>query len=256
MKVLGIVPARGGSKGIERKNLRTLCGKSLLAWTAEAALESRLDRVILSTDCDEIASHGRSLGLEVPFMRPAHLADDKAPSLGVVTHCWNWLINRDSHLRIQTDKYAVMLLQPTNPLRTTTDINASISLMETTKCDSVLSFTPVGEFHPVRMRMIDNEGKVYTPALSQGAGQYKNSSCETPGSSSMPDERRQNLCPLYLRDGSIYLSKLSVIDSGRFQGDDCRALVIPRERSVRIDEHFDLEVAEWMMNRSAVALSR
>ena len=112
MTVVGIVPARGGSKGIPRKNIAPLLGKPLLAYTAEAALAARrLARVILSTDDDEIAEVGRRCGLEVLFMRPPELARDDTPMLPVVQHAVRWLEERG-------DRYdAVCLLQPTNPLR-------------------------------------------------------------------------------------------------------------------------------------------
>src|SRR5262245_20247676 len=135
MRVLGIVTARGGSKGIPRKNIAPLLGKPLLTYTANAALAAkRLTRVVLSTDDEEIARIGREAGLDIPFLRPAELAKDDTPTIPVL---------QDTLLKL--DAYgerfdAVLTLQPTNPLRLSEDIDGSIELLETTGADSVISF--------------------------------------------------------------------------------------------------------------------
>ena len=140
MNVLGLIPARGGSKGVPRKNIRQLAGKPLLAYTAEAALaSSRLTRVILSTDDEEIAEVGRSCGLEVPFLRPAKLAEDTTPTLPVVQHAVQFLETRGE----QFD--AICLLQPTNPLRQTSDIDGCIELLESAEADTVFTMLAVPE---------------------------------------------------------------------------------------------------------------
>ncbi len=134
IEVLGLIPARGGSKGVPRKNLRLLCGKPLLQYTAEAALAARrLSRVILSTDDEEIAAIGRRCGLEVPFLRPAELAADDSSTLPVVQHAVRWM---ESHMaRFE----AICLLQPTTPLRRAEDIDACIVLLEQSGADSVVT---------------------------------------------------------------------------------------------------------------------
>ncbi|MCI0709847.1 MAG: acylneuraminate cytidylyltransferase family protein, partial [Chloroflexi bacterium] len=114
MNILGLIPARGGSKSIPRKNIVPLAGKPLLAYTCEAALDSAmLSRVILSTDDDEIAQVGRDCGVDVPFMRPTSLAQDDTGSVSVAQHAIHWLAENDNW---QTD--ILVLLQPTSPLRT------------------------------------------------------------------------------------------------------------------------------------------
>src|SRR5262249_44411537 len=114
MRVLGLIPARGGSKGVPRKNLKLLCGQPLLLYTAREALAShKLSRVILSTEDPEIAAVGRQHGLEVPFMRPPELAEDSTPTLPVAQHAIRWM--EQSGERFD----ALCLLQPTNPLRRT-----------------------------------------------------------------------------------------------------------------------------------------
>jgi CMP-N,N'-diacetyllegionaminic acid synthase len=124
MRVLGIIPARGGSKGIPRKNVRQLCGKPLLQYTAESAQAAKLlSRIVLSTEDVEIAELGKRFGVDVPFMRPVELAQDDTPTLPVVQH----VLKR---LEEQNDRFdAVCLLQPTNPLRRPADIDACIEML-------------------------------------------------------------------------------------------------------------------------------
>ena len=123
MRVLGVIPARGGSKGVKRKNLASLRGRPLLAYTVDAAhLSRRLTRVVLSTEDDEIAEAGRRLGVDVPFMRPARLAADDSRTIDV-------LIDVTERLELEGERYdAVFTLQPTNPLRRPEDIDGAIDL--------------------------------------------------------------------------------------------------------------------------------
>jgi CMP-N-acetylneuraminic acid synthetase len=139
LKVLAIITARGGSKGIPKKNISLVLGKPLLAYTAAATSASGLiTRTILSTDDDEIATVGRSLALDIPFMRPAELAKDETPTLPV-------LQDAVRRLKKAGESYdAVMALQPTNPLRRAGDIDGAIALLEKTGADSVISFVDVG----------------------------------------------------------------------------------------------------------------
>lgn len=227
MRVLGLIPARGGSKGVPRKNIRLLCGKPLLQYTAEAALQARsLTRVILSTEDEEIAEVGRRCGLDVPFMRPYELAQDETPMLPVVQHAVRWLEE-------QGESYdAVCLLQPTNPLRRVEDIVGAVELLEATGADSVISFVDTGEKHPARMKLIDPEGRVFDPPfVEQFEGQ-----------------RRQDLQKLYLREGSIYLTRVPVLMQGNsFKGHDCRGWIVPEERACNIDTQLDFFFAEQLL---------
>lgn len=227
MRVLGIIPARGGSKGIPGKNIVPLLGKPLLAYTAEAALASkRLTRVILSTDDDQIAAVGLGLGLDVPFMRPPELARDDTPTLPVLQDC----VRR---LEAAGERYdAVFILQPTNPLRLASDIDGAIELLERSGADSVIGFAPVGERHPARMKMLDPEGRVIDPLFAE---QFEG-------------QRRQDLPPLYLRDGSVYVTRRDVLmEQNSIQGRDCRAWLMPVERAWNIDEPFDLFLVEQLL---------
>lgn len=235
MRVLGIVTARGGSKGIPRKNLQLLCGKTLLRHTAESALAAkRLSRVVLSTDDDEIAAHGRQYGLDVPFLRPAELARDDTPSIPVIQHAVRFLAARGEYFD------AICLLQPTNPLRRAADIDGAVRLLEDTDADSVLSFVDVGEKHPARMKFIDSDGRVVDPPFAE---QFEG-------------QRRQDLPKMYLREGSIYLTRTSVLlEQNSLKGRDCRAWLMPAERACAIDSPWDLFLAEQLLRHQAESLA-
>jgi len=226
MKVLGIVTARGGSKGIPRKNLVPLLGKPLLAYTAEAAqAATRLARVVLSTDDSEIAMFGKSLGIDVPFLRPPELAKDNTPTIPVLQDVVRRLEAEGEHYD------AVFLLQPTNPLRTAADIDGAIALLEETGADSVISFVDSGERHPARMKQIEDGRVIDPPFAEQFEGQP-----------------RQLLPKFYLREGSVYLTRMDVLMSQHsLKGKDCRAWIIPEERAWNIDTPFDLFIVEQMI---------
>jgi len=231
LKVLGIITARGGSKGISRKNIAALLGKPLLAYTAESALSAKLlSRTVLSTEDDEIAHVGRRLGLDVPFMRPAELARDETPTIEVLQD----VVKR---LEEAGDIYdAVLTLQPTNPLRLSEDIDGAIELLEKTGADSVISFVDVGEKHPARMKFISSDGRVIDPPFAE---QYEG-------------QRRQDLIKLYLREGSIYLTRRDVlIQQKSIKGQDCRAWIVPQDRACNIDTPFDLFLAEQILRYHA-----
>jgi CMP-N,N'-diacetyllegionaminic acid synthase len=203
----------------------------LLAYTAEAALKAkRLSRIVLSTDAPEIAEVGRQYGLDVPGLRPAELARDDTPTIPVLQHVLAGL-EADGHAFD-----AVLTLQPTNPLRRPEDIDGAVQLLEQTGADSVISFVEVGEKHPARMKLIDSDGRVSDPPFAE---QFEG-------------QPRQSLSKLYLREGSIYLTRCSVLkEQGSLKGADCRAWIIPPERACNIDTPFDLFLAEQMLRRRA-----
>lgn len=221
MKTLGLIPARSGSKSVPNKNIVMLCGRPLIAYTLEAAARaSHLDRCIVSTDAEEIAAVCRAHGGEVPFLRPKELAADDTPTLPVVLHA----------LETLGESYdAVMVLQPTSPLRTSQDIDAAISLLDANPvADSVISVVKVGDHHPARMKYLE-DGYLVDPSFAEAH----------------EGQRRQDLLPLYLRNGAIYLTRTRVLlDQKTFKGRRSLAYVMPEERSVNIDGPFDLWVAE------------
>ena len=154
MRVLGIITARGGSKGIPGKNLKLLGGKPLIHYSIDAANDTPLERLILSTEDPKIAEVARSLGCDVPFMRPAELARDETPHLPVIQHAVQWLIDHEAY-RAE----AVVILQPTSPLRSSADIAAALRLLELSGADSVVSVSEVSAHaHPMRMLRVDESG--------------------------------------------------------------------------------------------------
>ena len=227
IKVLGLIVARGGSKGILRKNLRDICGQPLIRYTIETAKRAdSLSYVALSTDDAEIAEVARSYGCEVPFLRPAELATDTATIIPVIIHA----INSLSEMGHDFD--AVLLLQPTNPLRTISDIEKAISLLNEDEVDSVLSVSKVEDNHPARMKLIDDSGFLLEPAYA--AKQF--------------DAPRQSFDDVYLRNGSIYLfRKKLILEHKKIMGNRCRPLIIPRERAFNIDDEIDLTIVDNLL---------
>lgn len=226
MLVLGIVPARGGSKGVPGKNVRPLAGHTLLEYTARAARGSGvLDRVILSTDSPEIADAGRRAGLEVPFMRPVTLSADDTPMLPVVQHAL------ESLARGGWSPDMVVLLQPTSPLRRPDHIRDAITTLRATKADSVVTVVEVPRHLSPDYVMRIDEGRLQ-PFLPAGARVT----------------RRQDARPAYSRDGTVYAFWRATLErSGGIYGDDCRPLLINADESLSIDSPADWDAAERLL---------
>ena len=219
MTTLGIIVARSGSKSIPGKNMALFRGQPLIYWTIKSAKAAkRLTRLIVSTDSQRIATYCQEQGVEVPFMRPGYLATDDARTIDVIRDVIERIPNFD----------AVCILQPTNPLRSSRDIDAAIDLMERTSCASVISGTDVGEHHPARMHKTDGEGRVEKTTYAEA----------------YDGQPRQYLEKLRLRDGSIYLAKTGLIQSGVLMGGECREYSIPAERAWSVNEPLDLKVCE------------
>lgn len=220
MTHIGIVPARGGSKRLPRKNIRTIAGQPLLAWTAQAALASKLDRVILSTDDDEIASVGRSLGLDVPFLRPPTIAEDGTPMLPVLAHLIEWLEAGG------TKPKSLVLLQPTSPLRLPRHIDEAIALFESKNAETVVSVSdfPNG-LGPSKFMRMDGEGAV-TKAEIADTGD------------------------LVVRNGpAILMTSPDVIRRGSLYGSPTLGYRMERGSSVDIDDEDDFALAEYLLLR-------
>ncbi len=225
-RTLGVVPARGGSKGVPRKNLRPLCGKPLIAWTIEAALSSRLDRVVVSSDDDEIIDVANRYGELAPFSRPAELATDDARTLPVVQHALRFVEAAGDRFDV------IVLLQPTTPMRRAADIDAGLEKMSRGDCDSVVTVVDVGAHHPFRMKRVV-DGDLLINYVDQG----------------FEDMRpRQELPPVYIREGSLYIATRElVMERGTLVGDRARALIVDPERTVNIDTEADFLRAESLM---------
>jgi len=228
MLVLGLVPARGGSKGVPGKNVRPLAGHTLLEYTARAARESGvLDRVILSTDSPEIADAGRRAGLEVPFMRPAALACDDTPMLPVIQHALA------ETARSGWSPDVIVLLQPTSPLRRPEHIRDAVNVLRDTSADSVVTVVEVPRHLSPDYVMRIDEGRL-KPFLPEGAR----------------ITRRQDARPAYSRDGTVYAFRRATVERfGGIYGDDCRPLLIDANESLSIDSPADWDEAERLLAR-------
>ncbi|HEY1303452.1 MAG TPA: acylneuraminate cytidylyltransferase family protein [Vicinamibacterales bacterium] len=220
---LGIVPARSGSKGVPGKNVRVLSGRPLIDYTACAARESGvLDRVILSTDSEEIADVGRRCGLEVPFIRPVHLAADQTPMLPVVRHAVDalaasgWLAD------------LIVLLQPTSPLRRAAHIRDAVDRLRSSQADSVVTVVELPRhFSPDYVMRIENG--MLKPFLPEGDRVA----------------RRQDARPAYSRDGTAYAFwRVTLERFGNIYGERCEPLVIDAADSLSIDSQDDWAAAE------------
>jgi len=223
--VLAVIPARGGSKGVPNKNIRSIAGKPLIAYTIEAAKGSQvLTQTVISTDSEEIALIAKGLGGQVPFLRPAKLATDMAASLAVIQHA---VKHTENHLNCIFD--IIVMLQPTCPLRTSFDIDEAVNKLIDTGADSVISVVAVGGYHPLRMKRIVS-GDHLVNYIEQGEEDMR---------------PRQILPPTYIRNGAVYATRRDVLmTEGNFVGEDCRAYVMPTVRSINIDVYEDLLVAE------------
>jgi CMP-N-acetylneuraminic acid synthetase len=226
---LGVVTARGGSKGIPRKNIRLLGGKPLLCYTAEAALAAkRLARVVLSTEDPEIAAIGEAAGLEVPFLRSAELAQDQTPTLPVLQD----VVRRLEALGRHYD--AVCLLQPTNPFRPVGLIDACVQRLYDNNADSVVTVLPVpAEHNPHWVYFEDEQGLLH---LSTG--------------DSDPISRRQDLPPAFHREGSVYVTRRRVLmEQNSLYGRRVAGFLMAPEHSVNIDSAEDWQRAEQLQGK-------
>ncbi len=228
-EVLGLIPARGGSKSIPHKNLAPLLGRPLLAYTAEAARDSkRLGRTVLSTDDADIAHAGKGLGLEVPYLRPPELASDDAPMLAVVQHMLRHL-EQDGGYRPD----AVVLLQPTSPLRRAEHIDEAIDILLSTGGDSVVSVVTVPHhYNPVSLMCL----------VGQRLAPYVEGPLVL---------RRQEKPKVYARNGPVVLvtRREVLLAKDSLYGDDCRPYFMSDEDSLDIDTPLDLELAEFFLKR-------
>ena len=230
LTVLAIIPARGGSKGLPGKNIACVGGRPLLAWTVDAAKQSaHIDRVVLSSDSDEIIAAATSCGCEAPFRRPAALATDAATSIEVVLDALGRLPRHD----------LVVLLQPTSPLRTAADVDAAIARCVESSAPSCVSVSAV-EQSPYWMYTLDDAAHL-RPLLSDAP----------------PRSRRQDLPTVYFLNGAVYVARCDWLRATRtFVGTGSVALTMPTERALDIDTASDLEAFRRVVEASADACSQ
>lgn len=228
MRCLGLINARGGSKAIPGKNIKPLSGKPLIAYSIQAGLAaSRISRVVVSTDSAEIAKVALAYGADVPFMRPPEFALDTTLQIDTIRHAV-------AALEAKEDRYdIIVLLQPTCPLRTASDVDGAIELMEKTDADTVISVTQVHSQHPLTM-YVGGPGSAIQPLLSgNNAGVL-----------------RQEFSPILWRNGAIYGMRRDVVmKHGVLYGSKVVGYVMPEERSANIDEEIDWVVAEALIRR-------
>lgn len=230
-KILGVITARGGSRGIPRKNIKLLAGKPLIYYTIKAAQKSKLlDYFLVSTDDKEIADVAQRYGAEVPFLRPPELAQDKTKTLPVLLHALDWAEkNKDCRFDY------ILTLQPTSPLRTSQDIDRSIELArEHPNADSITSVYDLG-FPPQKLKKI----------VRDGLHDYHEK--EITGT-----RRQEYSTQVYKRNGAIYLTKRdTLLVENSILGSKIIPYIMPTERSVDIDTIFDFELAEFLKKKQA-----
>lgn len=225
-RVLALIPARGGSKGLPGKNLRPLLGKPLIGWTIEqAAACAELDARIVSTDDPAIAETAKRLGAEVPFQRPAALATDTASSVDVVLHALDTLKQSGREFDL------VVLLEPTSPLREPSDISGALArLANSPEIDSVVGVAAAESRHPAFLYRIEN-GLLRPYAGAQPTGL-----------------RRQDLEKLYFLEGTVYASRIAALRAKRsFYHERTAPWPVARYKSLEIDELSDLIAAEALL---------
>jgi N-acylneuraminate cytidylyltransferase/CMP-N,N'-diacetyllegionaminic acid synthase len=228
--ICAVVPARGGSKGLPRKNLRLLNGRPLLAYAVDAGLNARLvDRVIVTTDDEEIAAVARACGAEVPFMRPSELAADDTPTAPVLQHVVRWLEDHAAAVE------GTVLLQPTSPLRRAHHVDAAIQLFRETGAGSVVSVCEV-EHCPYWMYRLEQD--VLEPFMSDAERNRA---------------RRQDLPALYRLNGAVYVTRRDVLMlDGRIVAERSRAIEMSRAESLDVEDELDLRWGEWLASARAV----
>jgi CMP-N,N'-diacetyllegionaminic acid synthase len=235
LRILGIIPARGGSKGIKNKNIKNLNGKPLISYTSEIALKSTfLDKVIVSTDDPSIAEISQKLGLEVPFVRPKNLAADNSSTLSVVQHALNFFKKNG----IEFD--AVCLLQVTSPLRTINFLENCLKTFILNESDSLISVLKVP--HHYNPHWVFEANTLGNLLISTGEKNIIT--------------RRQNLPDTFVRDGSVYITKASILlNSNSLYGDTINYCINPVDEYINIDTMDDWSKAESYFENNSLKAS-
>ncbi|HEX7131041.1 MAG TPA: acylneuraminate cytidylyltransferase family protein [Iamia sp.] len=227
-EVLAVVPARGGSVGIPRKSIVPVAGRPMLAWTAEAALGAgSLDRVVLSTDDEEMAGIGADLGLEVPFLRPAALAGDTVPMADVLAHALGWATGAG------IDVDVVVLLQPTSPLRRSEHIDGAVARLADPTVDTVVTVVPVPhQFNPVSVMRRDADGTL---------GPYQDGPLVT---------RRQDKPEVWARNGpAVVATRARLVAAGEVYGGRMVGHEMSPLDSIDVDGPDDLVLVDLLLRQ-------
>jgi CMP-N-acetylneuraminic acid synthetase len=224
-KLLAIIPARGGSKRLPKKNILNLVNKPLIVWTIEAALDSKyIDKVIVSTDDKDIADISEQYGATIPFIRPSKLATDETPSIDVILHAADFFKKNDYDY--------VVLLQPTSPLRTSKHIDESIELLDAKNADAIISVCKM-DHSPLWSNTLEKDGNM------KGFLQ-----------DDILNKRSQDLDIYYRLNGAIYICNINKIKEERsfFLKDNIFAYKMNRKSSIDIDNEIDFKLAKVLLD--------
>lgn len=227
-KVIAIITARGGSKGLPGKNIIDLNGKPLIAWTIDEAKKSKyIDKLIVSTDCEEIEKISKKFGAEVPFLRPESLASDTATSMDVVFHALNFFEEKNEIFEY------IVLLEPTSPLRTVEDIDTPLEILYKDKeGKAIVGVAKTESSHPTCCVSINQQGLI-TPYLDQDH---------------VTSLRRQDMSEVYFFDGTIYISDIETLKIKKsFYHEKTLPYIVSRDKQFEIDEKMDLYIIEAMI---------
>ncbi len=224
-KVLALIPARGGSKGIKDKNIYPLCGKPLIAYSIDSAKRSKyIDEIVVSTDSIKIAEVAKNYGAYVPFLRPVELASDTAKSIDAIVHAIKWLEDHNEKFDI------FVLLQPTSPLRTVEDLDGALEKFINSGEKSLVAVSLVSD-NPILIRTINADGTMEKLLDLQST------------------VRRQDMKNYYRVNGSIYINKVSEINADTSLNDNEIPYIVKPENAIDIDEKKDLVLAEWYLGQ-------
>lgn len=231
MNILAIIPARGGSKGLPGKNIRELCGKPLIAWTIETALECDLvTRALVSTDSEDIANISRQYGAEVPFIRPSIFAQDDTPDFPVYKHACEYLLEHEEY----TPDICVWL-RPTAPLRIHSDVSNAIKILRGHRDKACVRSVTLVKHHPYWMKSL-KDGKLVSFLPDRDETVYF---------------RRQLLPDLYSFNGcvEVFWHDDAIECGDLFNGRTMLPLVMPEERSIDIETLYDFQMSEFLKSR-------
>lgn len=229
-KILAVIPARGGSKRLPRKNIMPLAGKPLIHWAIESGIKcARVDTVVVSTDCQEIARQALEAGADVPFIRPKDLSEDHSSSVDVAMHSLEFYANKDVYFDY------ILLLQPTSPLRNQEHVSEAIDVLVDKKADAVISVCELE--HPIKWTNklgIDDSMGFFVEALKEGK-----------------DDIVDGIEKDYRLNGAIYLVRVEAFlrEKTFLVSDNIYAYKMDRESSIDIDVQLDFDIAEMFMNK-------
>ncbi|QJB56582.1 acylneuraminate cytidylyltransferase family protein [Pseudodesulfovibrio sp. zrk46] len=229
MKILGLIVARGGSKGIPGKNIALVGGKPMIAHSAEAAKGCKhIDRVIVSSDAQDIIDAATAAGAEAPFVRPAELAEDNTPALPVIEHAVKWMQEQEGY-----NPDAIVLLQATSPLRTSRHLDEALELFMASDADSLVSVVEVEHNVSPASAMV-REGDEVKPFMPRDELR----------------EMRQNKPVFFARNGAVYAFRTKCLqEKHSIYGDKTICYEMSRQDSVDVDEPFDLELCNWLISK-------